>query len=316
MQNNNVIKKVFGKYGIYIVFLILFVALSIANSNFLSVQNILNLIRQISFNGILAIGMTFVIITGGIDLSVGPVLAFSALVAASLSVSDGSAIPLPFAILAGLAIGLACGAVNGWLVSKLNLPPFIVMLGTMTIYKGFALLYCGGRPILKPTPQFAWIGQGTIFGIGFPIFIYLFVILISYYLLHCSKFGRHLYAVGGNETAAKAAGINTFRIKLLAYVISGLFAAVVGITLASRVNAASPVAGDGYELDAIAAAVIGGTSMSGGVGTITGTIVGAFIIGIISNGLDLMNVSAYYQLIVKGVIIIVAVLLDRKSKKG
>ncbi len=309
------IKHILMKYGIFMVFIVMVVILSLLTDRFLTVNNILNVVRQVSFNGILAIGITFVIITGGIDLSVGSVLAIAGVVSASLVVEGKAGVPTFVAILVGLGVGMFCGWINGFLITKGKLAPFIATMGMMTIARGSSLVFTSGRPITSLSKSFQNIGSGFLLGIPVPIYILALVALISYFLLKYTKFGRHVYAVGGNETAAKASGLNTNRIKTLVYMISGMFAGLVGMVLSARVNSASPIWGAGYELDAIAAAVIGGTSLSGGVGNIQGTIVGALIIGIISNGLDIMNVSPYYQQIIKGLIIIVAVLLDRKNKQ-
>lgn len=309
------IKHILTKYGIFIVFLVMVLILSLLTDRFLTVPNLLNVIRQVSFNGILAIGMTFVVITGGIDLSVGSVLAIAGVVSASLVVDGEARTSTLIAILVGLAVGMLCGWINGFLVTKGKLAPFIATMGMMTIARGASLVYTSGRPITSLTKSFQQIGSGFIFGIPIPIYILSAVAAIAYFILIYTKFGRHVYAVGGNETAAKASGLNTNKVKTLVYIISGMLAGLVGMVLSARVNSASPIWGTGYELDAIAAAVIGGTSLSGGVGSIPGTIVGALIIGIISNGLDILNVSAYYQQIIKGLIILVAVLSDRKNKQ-
>jgi len=309
------IKHILTKYGIFIVFLVMVLILSLLTDRFLTVNNLLNVVRQVSFNGILAIGMTFVVITGGIDLSVGSVLAVAGVVSASLVVNGEAHVPTFIAILVGLVVGMFCGWINGFLVTKGKLAPFIATMGMMTIARGASLVYTSGRPVTSLTKSFQKIGSGFIFGIPIPIYLLVLVAAIAFFILKYTKFGRHVYAVGGNETAARASGLNTNRIKILVYMISGVLAGLVGMVLSARVNSASPIWGVGYELDAIAAAVIGGTSLSGGVGNIPGTIVGALIIGIISNGLDILNVSSYYQQIIKGLIIIIAVLSDRKNKQ-
>jgi len=223
-------------------------------------------------------------------------------------------IPLFPAILMGLLVSAACGLASGLLITKRRLEPFIVTMGMMTIVRGIAMVYVNGRPITNFTEEFKVVGGGYVGPIPIPIIIFAVVIVISILLLNFLTFGRHVKSVGGNEAAAKAAGLSVDGIKIKVYVLSAVLSGLAGIALASRVNAAQSIFGEGYELDAIAAAVIGGTSMSGGVGTIWGTIIGTLIIGIITNGLDLLNVSAYYQMIAKGVIILVAVLLDRKQK--
>jgi len=308
------IKNILAKYGIYLALAVICVIISLSTDNFFTVANALNVVRQVSFNGIIAIGMTFVIIIGGIDLSVGSVLALVGIVTAMLVVNGHEIFPLPVALLLGLLFSAFCGYVNGICITKGKLAPFIVTMGTMTIARGLCLVITNGRPVTSLTEGFRNIGAGFFLGIPIPIYIFAGVVFLAYFALNHTRFGRYVYAVGGNELAAKASGIDVDRIKLLVYVICGLLSGVVGMVLSARINSASPVWGVGYELDAIAAAVIGGTSLSGGTGTVTGTIVGALIIGIISNGLDLMNVSPYYQQVIKGLIIIVAVLLDRKGK--
>jgi ribose/xylose/arabinose/galactoside ABC-type transport system permease subunit len=310
----NALMNLLTKYGIILALLVICTILSILTDRFLTVNNLLNVIRQVSFNGILAVGMTFVIIAGGIDLSVGSVLALSGAITASFVVDGKQIFPLIIALLIGLAAAALCGSVNGFLVTKGKLAPFIATMGIMTIVRGSTLVYTNGRPITSLTKTFRLIGGGYLFGIPVPVIIFLVIVIIAYIILNHTKFGRYVYAVGGNEMSAKASGINVRKIKFLVFVISGTLAGWVGIVLSSRINSASPIWGIGYELDAIAAAVIGGTSLSGGIGNIWGTVVGALIIGIISNGLDIMNVSPYYQQIIKGIIIVIAVLLDRKDK--
>jgi len=308
------IRMLLARYGIYLAFCVLFAVLSFSSSSFLSVQNILNVFRQTSMNGIIAVGMTFVIITGGIDLSVGATLAAAAVL--STTFAHPGEFPLYVPIVAGLAIGVFIGLINGVLISKGSIAPFIVTLGMMTIARGIALVFSSGRPIINLSDEFNWIGGGYIFGIPVPVYLFLFVVLVGHFLLAFTKFGRHVYAVGGNELAAMVSGINISWIKMAVYSLAGLFAGFAGVVLSSRVMTGSPVAGLGYELDAIAAVVIGGTSLSGGSGSIPGTIIGALIIGFMNNGLDLLNVSSYYQQIIKGVIIIAAVLLDQKTKES
>ncbi len=303
------------QYGIIIAFLVLCVILSSLSHYFLTPSNILNVVRQTSINGILALGMTMVVLTRGIDLSVGSVLALSGIVTASL-VTGIHAQNLWIAAAAGLGVGAACGLVNGLLVAKLAIPPFVATLGMLSIGRGLTLIYSGGMPVADLSRTFLWIGQGDIFGIPVPIFFFLGVFMLLWIVLNKTTFGRYVYAVGGNEKSAKTAGIGTKRIIVLVYVISGLLAALGGLILTARTTSGLPQAGQSYELDAIAAVVIGGTSLAGGVGTIQGTLFGALIIGVINNGLNLLGVSSFYQQVVKGCIIIGAVLLDtaRKSR--
>ncbi len=307
--------KMISKYK-YAIGLILFsVIISIMNPRFLTVSNLLNVFRQTSINSIIAAGMTFVILTGGIDLSVGSTLAISGAIAASMIAGGVNAI---LAVLVALAIGGAIGAFNGFVISKGKVQPFIATLAAMTLVRGYTLVYTQGKPIStgyeKNAEVFAKIGEGYLFGIPIPIYLMIGVFAISFYVLKYTRLGRYVYALGGNEEATFLSGINTTKIKIYVYTISGIFAALAGIIITSRLSSAQPQAGSGYELDAIAAVVLGGTSLAGGSGGVIGTIVGALIIGILNNALNLMNVSSYYQLLAKGLVILVAVLLDRKQK--
>lgn len=299
------------RYGIYIVFILLCIVLSIASPNFLNITNLMNMLRQISINGIIAVGVTFAIITGGIDLSVGSVLALSAIIACSFAHPGEYPVFVP--ILVGLLVGLSCGLINGFIIAKGGVAPFIVTLGMMTVARGLTLVYNGGRAVINLSDSYNEIGGGYLLRIPIPVIILLIVIAIGLFILNYMKFGRYVYAIGGNELAAKVSGLNVNSIKIWVYGIVGTLAGLAGIVLSSRVNSGTVVAGQGYELDAIAAVVIGGTSLSGGIGTISGTIAGALIIGVMNNGLDLLNVSSYYQQIVKGVIIVAAVYLDKKN---
>jgi inositol transport system permease protein len=283
--------------------------------------------------GLIAIGVTMVIITTGIDLSSGSVLALSAVIVASLAQQPdwhdakfpGLELPLIVPILAALLVGAACGWVNGALIAGFRIPPFIATLGMMTIARGFALIY-SNRPVSGLTDSFNYIGQGEIFkvmpvagqpdmGIPIPILILLAVAIAAHIMLNNTRFGRHIYAIGGNEQAARISGLNVGRIKIGVYTIAGLLAGLSGLVLTSRIGSGQAGLGVGYELDAIAAAVIGGVSLSGGIGTIWGTMVGALIIGVLNNGLDLLNVSAYWQTIVKGSIIVAAVIIDERKNR-
>lgn len=302
----------YRKYGVFVSFLLIFIVLSLVAPGFLTVQNLTTVLRQISINGILAIGITFVIITGGIDLSLGSTVALAGVVAA-LFAKQGEGILL-MSLLSGIITGVLAGVVNGLVVTKGKVAPFIVTLGMMTILRGLALVVSNGRPVSDLSDAFNFIGGGSFLGIPLPILIFLAVILVSYVLLERTVMGRYIYATGGNEKAAYASGVNTDKVKMFVYVICGAFAGLAGIVLASRINTGQPNAGISFELDAIAAVVIGGANLSGGIGKVTGTVLGVLIIGIINNGLDLLNVTSYYQQIIKGVIIIGAVLIDRNKK--
>jgi inositol transport system permease protein len=308
------LSTILNRYGMLLILIALMVLMSFLAPTFFTSDNLLNIVRQMTVVGIVAIGVTFIIITTGIDLSSGSVIALVSVVVATLA--HPGQYPLSVTILAGLGIGLLTGIINGTIISKGKIAPFIVTLGMMTAARGAALLFTGGRPIGNLSDSFKFIGQGNVFGLPVPILIFLLVGIISYLILNKTKFGRYMYAIGGNEQAALITGINVDKYKIMLYGFAGLLSAIGGIILTSRIASGQPTAGTMYELDAIAAAVIGGTSLSGGVGTIGGTIIGALIIGVMNNGLDLLNVSSYWQQILKGVIITVAVLIDsRKNKK-
>lgn len=307
------VKANISKYKSLIGLVLLCIVITIVTPNFLSVSNITNVFTQVSVNAIIAIGMTFVILTGGIDLSVGSTLAISSAVGASIVKSTGNVF---LAIIVAAVIGIAVGLINGLLVSKGKLQAFIVTLATMTIFRGATLVFTDGTPISKLPEAFVKIGNGKLGFMPIPVIITIIIAIIAVYALSQTRFGRYLYALGGNEDASRLSGINTDKIKTLVYVVSGFASAIAGVIITSRIGSASPNAGTGFELDAIAAVVIGGTSLAGGEGTITGTLIGALIIGVLNNGLKLMNVSPFYQSIVKGLVILIAVLLDKKSRKN
>lgn len=291
---------------------VIFIALSVISSDFLTVSNMFNVLRQISINALIAFGMTFVILTGGIDLSVGAILALASAVTAGLMKGG---MDTSLAVLIGLLMGTILGAVNGLLIWKGKVAPFIATLATMTVFRGLTLVYTEGKPITGLSEDFAMIGKGFFLEIPMPIIWMILSFAILYIILKHTTFGRHVYALGSNEEATRLSGINTGKVKVLVYSISGLLAAVSGIILTSRLNSAQPTAGASYELDAIAAVVLGGTSLAGGKGWIVGTLIGAMIIGVLDNGLNLLNVSSFYQLVVKGGVILLAVLLDRSKSK-
>ncbi len=312
-KNTN-LKETLIKYKSLIGLLALIAIVSILSPSFLSTKNIFNILRQTSVNGIIAAGMTFVILTGGIDLSVGSILAISGAVCASLLVSGQNII---IAVLAALVIGAMVGFLNGFIITKGKLQPFIATLATMTILRGLTLVYTEGKPITLGSGdlaiKFGQIGGGKLFGIPTPALIMILVFAVCAFVLKNTQMGRYTYALGSNEEATKLSGLNTDKIKIAVYTISGILSSIAGIIITSRLFSAQPTAGDGYELDAIAAVVLGGTSLTGGRGKITGTIIGALIIGVLSNALNILDVSSYYQMMVKGAVILVAVLLDRKS---
>lgn len=312
-QPSKKITEHISKLGPLLALIVLIIVVTAMNPSFVSPSNLLNLLRQVAANGFIAFGMTFVILTGGIDLSVGSTLALSSALTAGL-ISNGVHVGL--AVLVGLVSGGFLGALNGLLISKGKMAPFIATLATMTIYRGTTLVYTNGNPItgIGDSFFFSFIGRGYLFGIPFPVILMFLVFILLFLLLHKTSFGRKTYAIGGNEKAAYIAGVKIDKIKILIYTISGLMASISGMIITSRLNSAQPTAGQSYEMDAIASVVLGGTSLSGGRGRIFGTLIGALIIGTLNNGLNLLGVSSFYQQIVKGIVIVIAVLLDRKRK--
>ncbi len=318
-------KLIIKKYGIVIVLILMIIGLSIAQPAFLSSTNIFNVLTQSAIFGIMALGLTFVIISKGIDLSVGSVLAFAGVVSASLAQAANATgkyfpnlaeMPVIVPILAALLIGGASGAVSGLLIAKTRIPAFIATLGMMTVARGFALIYSGGKPISTLIPSINALG-GKIFDvIPVPVIIYFITIIISSILLNKTRFGKNVYAIGGNITAAEVSGVNVPKNLILIYTYSGLLAGLAALVFAGRVGSVHPGAANGYELTAIAATTIGGTSHSGGIGTVWGAFVGALVLAVLRNGLTLLNVDAYWQQVAEGLIIVGAVIVDmRKNAK-
>lgn len=316
-------KELLKKSQSLIALFILCLVISLLSDKFLTTNNLWNVLRQISVNICISTGMTLVVLMAGIDLSVGSVLAFTSAVCAGL-LKNGISIPsldlfIGFTtlggVLAALIIGLALGLFNGWVITKFTLPPFVTTLAMLTIARGATMLYTQGMPISNLGASFEYIGSGWFLGIPVPVWISLIVVLIVVFISKKTTFGRYIYAIGGNEKAAFLSGININSVKLAVYGIAGMMAAVGGILVTSRLNSAQPNAGANYELDSIAAVVIGGTSLSGGVGSVTGTVIGAAIIGVLNNGLVLLNVSPFWQQVVKGLVILLAVIIDKKSRK-
>ena len=295
------------KFKAGIGLLAMVIVMSFLSDRFLTLPNMLNIFRQVSIMGIMAVGMTMVILAQGIDLSVGSILALSGAVTAGMMAGDTSMV---LSVLIGLAVGTGLGLFNGLMISKAKLPDFIVTLAMMSIARGLVLVYTGGRPISGFDPAFRTIGGGRVGMVPIPVIIFAVILVIGYLVLNKTTFGRYIYAVGGNQQAAKLAGINTDRIKIKVYAISGFLSAVSGVILTSRLNSAQPTAGVAYELDVIAMVVLGGTSLVGGKGTIGGTLIGALIIGVLNNSLNLLGVASFYQEVAKGLVILVAVLLD------
>ncbi|MEX2442699.1 MAG: ABC transporter permease [Alkalispirochaeta sp.] len=295
-------------YGMIIAFVLVCLVMWALTPHFLTPTNLLNVVRQSSIIGVMAVGVTFVILSGGIDLSVGSVMAVSGMIAAG-TMQNGGGIFL--GIVVALGVGIAAGLVNGFLVTKGGITPFVVTLGMMSIARGATLIYSKGYPISGFSETFRFIGGGDILGIPFPIIIFFLVVLAGWAVLTQTRLGRYTYAIGGNEETVKLSGINSDFFKTMVYVISGATAAISALILTSRLNSAGPTAGLTYELTVIAAVVIGGTSLSGGRGSVWGSLIGALLIAVINNGMNLMGISPYFQELVRGVIIILAVYVDR-----
>jgi ribose transport system permease protein len=304
--------KLFDRLGIIFVTLGLGILFTILSSDFFTWSNIINIMRQTSVSAILAAGMTFVILTGGIDLSVGAIVALAGVFGVFLSLH----VAAPIAIIGGILIGALAGFINGILTAKMKLPPIIVTLGSMTYLRGIAYIITGGYPLVLTAQSFKDLGSGFFVGIPVPIYITAIVFILSYIVLKYTTFGRNIYMIGGNEEASRLTGIKVESRLTWVYTISGLFAGLAGVILAGRLFTGQPNIGTGYELDAIAAVVLGGTSLAGGVGTIVGTLFGALFMGILSNGLTLLDVPYYWQLVIKGAVIILAIYVDRIRRKN
>lgn len=314
--NHNTLKKKhsLSDYGSLIALIVLVVAMSLFRSEFASPRNIISLLRQATVNGLIAFGMTNVILTGGIDLSVGSVLGLSAMLSAGL-IKKG--MPASLGMILALVFGILFGLISGLLITKGRLQPFIATLVTMTVYRGFIMIYCGGKPVSRlGTPEelkaLTAIGKGYFLKIPIPIWIFFIAFAAFYFMLNHTSFGRYIYAVGSNEQAARLSGVQIDKTKIIVYSLSGFMASLAGLILLSRLGgSAQPTMGEGFEMDAIAATALGGTSMSGGRGKITGTLIGILIIAVLSNGLNILGVSSYYQDVVKGLVILIAVLSDK-----
>lgn len=291
---------------------IIFVVFSWLSPVFFTGPNLVNILQQSSINACIALGMTLVIISGGIDLSVGPIAAFAAVVAASLMVAD---VPVPLAMMAALGVGTACGLFNGVLIAYAGLQPFIVTLGSLSLFRALALIYTGGNPVFGIPQEFRALTNGDLMGIPTPVIIVAVLAIVCWIVLNKTPLGEYLMAVGGNQEAARIAGVPVARTKISAFVISGVLASIAALILVGRLGAAEPTLGNLWELDAIAAAAIGGASLMGGKGSIVGTILGAIILGSLRNGLTLLNVQAFYQLLATGLIIIAAMLIDSATRK-
>jgi len=313
------LKSFMTRYGLMIIIIVFILIMCIVQPAFRTSANMLNILKQVSMNGMIALGMAFVIMIGGIDLSVGSIVAVATLVAGSvLTMNPDNQMFTVYAVLAALAAGILCGAFNGLCIAYLKIPPFIVTMGTMTMFRGLGYLYCNGQPYVLKSATYKVIGQGTVTGLSIPIPAIMLVvaIVIFYFILNWTKFGRNVLATGGNENAAITAGINVKKMKIIVYTMCGFMAALGGIILGSRINAGNPSLGSGYELDAISAVVIGGASMSGGLCTTLGTVLGIMTLGLINNSLNMLGVSSYFQMVFQGIIIIVAVALDARSRQA
>jgi ribose transport system permease protein len=321
-MNRKTLIEQFARFQSFLALALMVIALSLASHNFLTVDNTMNVLRQISINLCLSLGMTLVILSGGIDLSVGSVLALAGAVAAGL-LKNGLALPrfnllvqftVPGAIVAGIGVGSVLGWFNGLAVTRFKLPPFVATLGMLSIARGLTMLWTGGFPVTGLGDDFGRLGTGHALGIPMPVWISAALVALFIVVTRRTRFGRHLYAVGGNERAATLSGLAVPRIKLMVYTLGGGLAAVAGLLVTARLDSATPNAGLGYELDSIAAVVIGGTSLSGGRGSILGTVLGCLIIGVLNNGLFLLDVSPFWQQVVKGFVILAAVAIDKASK--
>ena len=307
-------KKLINQINIYrsvLILLVICVFATILSPSFLSVTNLFNVFKQITVAGIVGCGMTFVILTGGIDLSVGSILGLFGVLASGVLASTGNTAA---AVAVSLTVGIACGAVNGFFVSVCGIPPFISTLGMMTLLRGVILVYTKGSPIPIKSDAYKFFGKGSIAGIPVPVIILIIVFLLAHYILTQTSYGRSVYAVGGNREAARLSGIRVKTSEFLVYTLNGLMCGMAGLILTARLGSAQSTSGTGIEMDAIAAVILGGTSLSGGVGFVLPTVVGAMIMGIIDNILTLMNVKPHATNIVKGAVILIAVLVDKKVK--
>jgi ribose transport system permease protein len=324
MTENNKPFEYLKRFQSVLALALMVLALALMSDKFLSVDNGLNVLRQICVNLCLSIGMTIIIVSGGIDLSVGSVLALSGAMAAGL-LKNGMAIPgtdvfievtVSGAILVGVLVGTVLGWFNGFVITRFKLPPFVATLGMLSIARGLTMLWTGGFPVTRLGDSFGFIGSGHWLGVPMPVWISGALVAMFIVVMKRTRFGRHVYAVGGSERAARLNGLNVPRIKLLVYTLGGALAGVAGLLVTARLDSATPNAGLSYELDSIAAVVIGGTSLNGGRGTIIGTVLGCLIIGVLNNGLVLLEVSPFWQQVIKGIVILMAVAMDKMGDKN
>jgi ribose transport system permease protein len=313
LREQGIIKRIvtlLERNGLLVGFVLLCVGIGLLSPNFLTARNFINILRQVSINGVVAIGQTFVIITGGIDLSIGSGIGLAGILVAKM-LPYGTFLAISSALLACLAAGL----LNGIIITKLRVTPFVATLGMMAILRGTGYVISGGYSIYETPDIVKFIGQGNVLGIPMLVVVVLGATCIAYYVTKYTVFGRHIFAVGGNDEGARLAGVRVQRTKLWAYTISGLTMGIAGVMLAGRMNTGEPTAGTGYELDCIAAVVIGGTSLSGGQGSVFGTLLGALVLGVVNNGMNILNVNVYWQQVVKGSIIVLAVVIDQFRKR-
>ena len=310
MNKNKLINQI-NVYRSVMILLVICIFASILSPSFLSVNNLFNVFKQITVAGIVGCGMTFVILTGGIDLSVGSIMGLAGVMASGVLAATGN---IFFAIGTAIIIGVVCGTVNGFWVAECGIPPFISTLGMMTLLRGCVLVYTKGSPIPVKVDAYKYIGKGDILGIPVPVLLLLIIYIIAHYVLTQTAFGRTVYAFGGNKEAARLSGISTKKTEWMVYIINGLMCGIAAIILTARLGSAQSTTGEGIEMDAIAAVILGGTSLSGGTGFVLPTVVGAMIMGIIDNILTLMNVNPHATNIVKGAVILIAVLVDKKVK--
>jgi ribose/xylose/arabinose/galactoside ABC-type transport system permease subunit len=318
----NVVEQL-GRFAPALVLLVLIAVLSYLEPGFRTERNMWNVLRQVSFVGIIAVGMTFVILTAGIDLSVGSALAFAGIVCASaakgsrglLTGKDQGGIHVLYAALAALGVGLAIGLLQGFLIGKLHIPAFIATLGGLGAWRGATLVWSGGQPLSAFSTDFTYWGKGFVGPVPVPVIFFLGLVVIGHIVLRYTRYGRHIYALGGNQEAARLSGLNVTALTISVYVITGLCAGLSAFLLTARLNSAEQIAGQNYELQAIAAVVIGGTSLFGGEGGVIGTFIGAMLIGVLNNGLVILNVSSYYQPIIIGAIIVLSVYIDQLVKQ-
>lgn len=313
-MSNEKKKKLINQVNIYrsvLILVVICIFASFLSSSFLNVSNLFNVVKQITVAGIVGCGMTFVILTGGIDLSVGSIVGLAGAIAAGILASTNNVF---LAVLAALGIGIVCGAINGFFVAQCEIPPFIATLGMMTLLRGCVLVYTKGAPISIKVDSYKFIGKGSIVGVPVPVIVLVLLYLIAHYILTQTSFGRSIYAFGGNKEASRLSGINVKYTEWLVYIFNGLMSGIAAIVLTARLGSAQSTSGEGIEMDAIAAVILGGTSLSGGTGFVLPTVIGAMIMGIIDNILTLMNVNPHATNIVKGAVVLLAVLVDKKVK--